>query len=233
MKSILSFIFLLIICSNSFGQNESDISFNQDEIERLKIYPKTFQYGTIHLSEEQRHEPCFRDYNKNSLKLDIVNPKTGKTAPLTNGKTKRKNLKVKFERIILNRENNEITIEGTVKGGWYGAGSDVDIYIGEKVDTTSLHILSPNLHYTIIHEGKELKEPIVLDTFPAFYLRNYAHTKSDVGRNYDKKRDFKIVSKINKNSVLTFGLSVSYSEIFEIGKLLAIRNDDDENSEKK
>ena len=129
--------------------------------------------------------------------------------------------------------DNEITIEGTVKGGWYGAGSDVDIYIGEKVDTTSLHILSPNLHYTIIHEGKELKEPIVLDTFPAFYLRNYAHTKSEVGRNYDKKRDFKIVSKINKNSVLTFGLSASYSEIFEIGKLLAIRNEDDENSEKK
>ena len=232
MKNIVSLIFVLVFYSNSFGQNETVITFNEKELEELKIYPKTFQYGTIWLSEEQRNEPCFRDYYKNSLKLDIVNPKTGKKASLTDGNTNRKNLKVKFKRITLNRESNELTLEGTVKGGWYGAGSDVQIFIGEKVDTTSLHILRPNLHYKIIHEGKELKEPVVLDTFPAFYLKNYTYTKSDVGRNYDKKRDFKIVSKINKNSLLTFGLSVSYSEIFEIGKLLAIRNEKDENTEK-
>lgn len=232
MKNIISLIFVFAFYTYSFGQNKAVITFNQKELDELKIYPKTFQYGTIELSEEQRNEPCFRDYNKNSLRLNIVNPKTGKTAPLTNGATKRENLKVKFKRIMLNSQSNEFTLEGTVKGGWYGAGSDVQIFIGEKVDTTSLHILRPNLHYKIIHEGKELKEPVVLDTFPAIYLKNYVHTKSDVGRNYDKKRDFKIACKINKNSILTFGLSDSYSEIFEIGKLLAIRNEDDKNSDK-
>lgn len=67
----------------------------------------------------------------------------------------------------------------------------------------------------------------MLDTFPAFYLINYAHSKTEVGRDYDKERDFKIVAEIDENSILTFGLSSTYSEIFEVGKLLVIRNKED------
>jgi len=155
MKIQLISIILISFCQHTFGQEKSDIiSFSQSELIELNVFKSIFQSGIIYFPESQKREPCFRDYRKNSLELNLENPKTGETVPLNDGESKTYSLTINTKEIFLNRESQKLTISGTVSGGWYGAGSDVDIYIGQKVDTTSLHVLSPDLHYTIIYEGK-------------------------------------------------------------------------------
>jgi hypothetical protein len=103
--------------------------------------------------------------------------------------------------------------------------SEFEIYIGHRHDTISNITLSPNLHGTIFYNGAKVDSTIIVDRVPAFYMTKLQKfnvdrgTKNLANSNY-KEMLFNISALIDDKSILTFGLSSRYAEIFEIGKLL-------------
>ena len=75
------------------------------------------------------------------------------------------------------------------------------------------------------YNGEKITETIVVDRVPAFYLSNFKKFEAFRGENNQKNSTYKellfdIETEFNEKSVLIFGLSSRYAEIFEIGKLL-------------
>jgi hypothetical protein len=136
-------------------------------------------------------------------------------------------MNVNFTKCKYNSKDSTITIEGniiksldkTLKGN--KKQNQVNIFLGEKKDTIKACYLGTiinkinkdNVEVTL--NNKEIDELAVLDTFPAFYFKNNVH-KKEFGDNYA----FKISGKIKRNTLLAFGASGFYSEIFDIGAMV-------------
>jgi hypothetical protein len=144
-------------------------------------------------------------------------------------------LEIILKNFVFNTKDSVVNIHGEVKKGWYGkdniywlnkgkiVNNNVNIYIGKKKDTISKLYYVPDLmndqpeEHIITYNGLKIEEKqLVIDSFPSFYMKNYEHFKTKNGTS----RLFRITSKITPNSILTFGLTTCYGEIFEIGKLV-------------
>jgi hypothetical protein len=136
-------------------------------------------------------------------------------------------LKVEFNRVNYNPKESEISIEGTVSGGWNDIRkkvkyqNNIDIFIGEKKDTINVCrfgeiILVDKEIIEVKLDNKEIDQFTVLDTFPSFYLKNYTHYRTVP----EGKRPFKIKAKVNPKTILAFGGRSCYSEIFNIGSMI-------------
>ena len=207
---LIGFIFSTILC---YGQ----IEINHETLMKHKVDSNIYEFGV--LGSAFSEIPCMRDYREMQLEISINDSLTQKEI-YKSGDSKTKSLKVLTESILIDTLNKILNIKGYVTGGWYGAGSDVQIYIGQRVDTISPLTLTPSPGRTTLYNGKKITEPIIIKYYPAFYLKNFSHFKSEVGYNDHKERTFKITSEFNESSILIFGLFPDYTEIFEIGRLL-------------
>lgn len=233
MKStFLIFIFILnlIIFNFSIAQKSQIklIDFKQKEIFDYKITSKTYNFwsnknrffpiaDTLQYFVDDRNYKGLLNYglefsSKDKLDFNFIE------------NYNMYNLNVLVTKCEYNPKDSIIDIQGEITGGWSGKDwkdikNSVEVFIGQKKDTVNLlyyeNRTNPN-KVNVLYEGKAIDKFVVLDTFPSFYIKYHVHNKT----NYGELRTFNIKSKINKNSILAFGLSYSYSEIFEIGKLV-------------
>lgn len=221
VKVYLIFLSCLFF-QQSFSQNDSEtIEFNK--LIKYKIDEDRFEFGW--LGNVFSGIPCFRNYTKNKIQTKLIDPKTDSviytaTDPEING------LKIITEKITLDKKSKLFKISGQVTGGWESVIPDeFEIYIGHRHDTISNITLSPNLHATFFYNGAKVDSTIIVDRVPAFYMTNLQKfsvnrgTKNLRSSNY-KEMLFNISWVIDDKSILVFGLTSRYAEIFEIGKLL-------------
>lgn len=138
-------------------------------------------------------------------------------------------LKVEIEKCNYNPKDSIINIEGSISGDWHQEWNElgkneitkkrIDIFLGEKTDTIKACNLGRIVNKDSIEvklNSNEIDEFTILDRFPAFYFKKYAHYTA----NTDGKHSFKISGKVNKNTLLVFGSISFYSEIFDLGSMI-------------
>ena len=148
-------------------------------------------------------------------------------------------LRVAIEKALFNPKDSILEIEGYVSGGWgdlsnkvkkeTGLENHIDIYLGEKKDTIKHCYYSSAVNEEFIEvklHNREVDETTILDTFPAFYFKDYSHyMTSPKGKRY-----FKIKGKIKNNTLLAFGGMNCYSEIFDLSAMVYTPNKNQEKS---
>lgn len=228
----MKYYFLLFILSiNAFGQdknsNDRIETIGHEDLLKLKVDENIYEHGWLPTS--YRKVPCFRDYRSDNVEMKLVNPKNNDTISLPTT-PKRNALKILPYLITLNRSDSIFTIKGQVTGAWDGVTpGEFEIYVGQRIDTISNTTLSPNLHGDVYYNGEKVTETIIVNTVPAFYMKNFQHFKCTRGAKRligsdNNEMMFDISTKIDENSVIVFGLSSCYAEIFEVGKLLAVNS---------
>jgi len=216
---IITLIFLSHIC---FSQDKYD-SLSFDNLLKLKIDEDRFEFGW--LPNEYRKTPCFRDYTKSKIEMQLVNPKTNSVF-YKSEEIKKNGIKIVPSKILIDKKNKKLKIQGKLTGGWiHVLPTEFEIYIGQRNDTISNITLAPNLHGDVYYNGKKVKETIVIDRVPAFYLSDFKRFEAFRGENNQENSNYKellfnIEAEFNEKSILIFGLSERYAEIFEIGRLL-------------
>jgi len=214
---IIIFIFVSILCRAQFKIGDSLIEIDDINLLRYKVYENIFLCNVGPFSDGA--SPIFFDETNFNVGTTLIDSKSKEKIYESDIPNYYK-LNVVLKTIELNSSKKSIRIAGYVAGGWYGAGSQVHVYIGQRIDTTLNISLSPNLEGKIYYNGKRIKKTIIIDTLPAFRMEKFAHSISEVGYNDHLNRIFVINSPIDENSILVFGLSSSYAEIYEIGELL-------------
>lgn len=217
------FIILITLSNICFSQdNYKPILF--ENLLKLKVDENRFEFGW--LPNEFKKTPCFRDYTKNNIKMELVDKKTDSVF-YKSEEPERKGIKIVPTAILLDKQKKKLKILGKLTGGWESViPFEYEIYVGKRNDTISEITLAPNLHGDVYYNGKKVNETIVVDRVPAFYLSNhkkfgaYRGEKNQENSRY-KELLFDIETEFDEESILVFGLSSTYSEIFEIGKLLA------------
>lgn len=222
MRNFCLFIFILICPYRVLSQGALD-KIEYSRLVKYKVDENRFELGR--LGNAFSGIPCFRDYTKSSLETNIIDPEKDSII-YAFGSNEINGLKIIPNKISLNRRTGAFEISGQVTGAWENVMAwEFEIYIGHRVDTISNIVLAPSLEYTVFYNGKKLDSTIVVDVVPAFYLTNVSRFKVSLGdknlpgSNY-KEMVFNIKSMIDEKSVLIFGVSSRYVEIFEIGKLL-------------
>ena len=215
---IFTYTFCFLISNGQPNDRNDRIIIDKIEFQKLKTDSNTYTCSISPFGNGEN--PNFFDERHYKRESYLVNPKTNEKVNLASEQDKYK-LEINFDSIVLNQATMTIEFSGFVAGGWYGAGSQVHVYIGEKIDTVTCIHLSPSLEATIYYNGEKLTKSIIVDTFPSFQMKNYVHSITEVGYDDHKKRAFKIRSNIKQNIVLVFGLSSSYIEIYDLGKLFA------------
>src|SRR5690554_1202565 len=108
-------VFIIFLCL-------SNICFSQDRYEnlpfdkllKLKADEDRFEFGW--LDNVFSGIPCFRDYTKNSLEMNLVNQKTDSIF-YRSEKLKRNGIKIIPSRILVDKQNNKLKIQGKLTGG--------------------------------------------------------------------------------------------------------------------
>lgn len=138
-------------------------------------------------------------------------------------------LNVNFEKTTFNPKDSIIEIEGYVSGGWGDSDSKkkkdksienrLDIFLGEKKDTIVHRYLGKVVNEELIEvklKGRDVNENYILDTFPAFYFKNYSHYKTlPKGKRY-----FKIKGKVTPKTILAIGDIGCFSEVFDLSTMV-------------
>jgi hypothetical protein len=231
-----SFKLLTIIVLNffilnfSFGQEKSKKikNYNQKDLFSYKVNSKKYNYWSYQNRFFPKGDtlPYFvddREY-KGILNYGIVFSKIDNTPFSFLQNLNMYHLKISINECKYNPTDSIIEIQGIISGGWREKDwkdikNNVDVFIGQKKDTVSWLYYENRTNpdeMDVKYKQEKINKFIVLDTFTSFYLKNYVHNRT----NYGNERTFKIKSKVNKNSILVFGLSYTYSEIFEIGELI-------------
>ena len=237
---IISFTFL--ITNITFSQ-KGIMSFNQKDIEAYKVDSGVYNFWFYKNNWNKQRTlskgdtlPYFVNESeyKGILNYGIKYSMLDKSNIHFNEYFNMYYMEVLLEKFSFNPKDSLVSIQGVVKKGWsakddiykqYGAKvekNNVNIYIGKKKDTISKLYYVPDLminypdKYKITHKDKDINKKTILDTFSSFYINNYQHFETQKGTN----RIFSIKAKINPHSILTFGLTNCYTEIFEIGQLV-------------
>lgn len=136
-------------------------------------------------------------------------------------------LGVTFSKCKFSVADSIISIEGTVFGGQkrepslgHKLNNSAEIYIANSNSDTLVRVKNRNnLTDDVYFNNKKLNKNVVLDSFPALYIKDY---KKYVTKNTEEPRFFSITSKINKNSILIITLkeSTGKSILFDIGKMV-------------
>jgi hypothetical protein len=221
MKKII-LITLLILSNICFSQDKyENIAF--ENLLKLKIDEDRFQFGWLY--DVFSEIPCFRDYTKNAMQMQLVDPKTDSIF-YKSEEPKRNGIKIVPSKILLDKQNKKLKIQGKLTGGWESIiPFEYEIYVGQKNDIISEIKLSPDLHGDIYYNGEKVDKTIVVDRVPAFYLSNHKKFEAFRGEKNQENSTYKevlfdIETEFDEKSILVFGLSSRYAEIFEIGKLL-------------
>lgn len=219
MKTLL----MILITATMSSQNHS-VSYG--DLLRYKVDEDRFQFGW--LDNVFSGIPCFRDYNKHEIQMQFVNPKNDSVIYVPE-EPKQNGLKIVPLKISIDKKSRKFAIKGQITGGWESViPSEFEIYIGSRRDTTSNITLSPSLHGDVYYNGEKLDKTIVVDVVPAFYMTNHKKFKAFRGdknlpNSKYKEMLFDIKATIDEESIIVFGLSSRYAEIFEIGKLLKVK----------
>ncbi|MGO4708433.1 hypothetical protein AB4Y90_04805 [Chryseobacterium sp. 2TAF14] len=216
----LAFLILIINVPNYIKSQEQIITFQ--ELLDTKVDENIYEFGWF--ATAYKKIPCYRDYRKNSVKMTMKNPRNGQEIDFPEAEEKGA-LKISPYKIKINKEKKRFSISGEINGAWkHVTSSEFEIYIGYKKDTISNITLSPNLHGDIYFNGKKVDSTIIINTVPAFYLKDFKKYGAILNNEEDKEGNRKITFEINSEfddkSYLVFGISSLYSEIFHIGKLL-------------
>ncbi len=218
----LFFIFLSCFFSDQVFSQSKPETIEYSKLIKYKVDEDRFQVGWV---QAEQGIPWFRNYTKNKIKTQLVDPKTDSviytpTDPEING------LKIIPSKIALDKKNKVFQISGQIAGAWDDViPFEFEIYIGHRNDTTSNITLSPSLHGTVYYNGVKLDSTIIVDIVPAFYMTDlkkfsaYRGIKNLPNSKY-KEMLFDISSTIDDKSILVFGVTSRYAEIFEIGKLV-------------
>ena len=223
MRNIINILVISIFTiSFTYSQNNLEkIEYN--ELLKYKVDQNRFDFGW--LDNVFSGIPCFRDYTDNDIQTQLIDSKSdsiiySSTEPDKNG------LVIIPNNISIDRENKSFHISGKITGGWNSViPSEFEIYIGHRKDTISNITLAPNLHGDIYFNGEKVDSTIIVDVVPAFYMTNLQKFNAYRGEKnikFSKYKEmlFDIETVIDEKSILVFGLSFRYAEIFEIGKLL-------------
>jgi hypothetical protein len=222
---MLRLFLILLGCffsEQAFSQSKPE-TIEYTKLVKYKVDENRFEFGW--LANVFSGIPCFRNYTKDKIQAQFVDPKTDSVI-YTSSDPKINGLKIIPNQIMLDKENRFFQISGQITGAWESVIPDeFEIYIGHRNDTVSNITLSPSLEATVYYNHAKLDTTIIIDRVPAFYLTSlkkfnaYRGTKNLTNSNY-KEMLFNIGSTIDDKSILVFGLSSRYAEIFEIGKLL-------------
>lgn len=236
IKCLTFFINFIFVCS-AFGQNQTSFEkYSQKDFEKNKIFENTYHLWW----SKYNWGPIVKDtipYFVDDIKYrGIVNygvefkSKDFKVFSFFESKTMYF-LKVDIESCKFRSKDSIITIEGFVSGGWGDKAKSklnepknyIEVFLGEKTDT-----ITPCYYDAPVNKDKvevKLNNKIidndqVLDVFPSFYFKRPTYFRTDS----KGKRFFKISAKITAKTILTFGGSGCYSEIFDIGGMVYMPN---------
>src|SRR5690606_32387592 len=152
------FIIFLCLCNICYSQDKYE-NLPFDELLKLKVDEDRFEFGW--LDNVFSGIPCFRDYTKNSLEMNLVDPKTDSIF-YKSEKPKRNGIKIVPSKILVDKQNKKLKIQGEPTGGWESViPFEFEIYVGERNDTISEITLSPNLHGDVYYNGEKITETIV------------------------------------------------------------------------
>jgi hypothetical protein len=223
MRNILNIILISVFVIGLANAQDNFKTVEYKELVELKVDENRFQFGW--LPDSYRKTPCFRDYTDNDIKMELVDSKTDSVF-YKSSEPKRNGLVIVPSNIKIDKQNKTFQITGKINGGWESViPFEFEIYIGHRTDTISNITLSPNLHGDVYFNGQKVDSTIVVNTVPAFYLSNFQKFEAYRGEkkienSKHKEILFDISAVIDEKSILVFGLSSRYAEIFEIGKLL-------------
>ena len=224
MKNILNIILISILTVGYANAQDNLKTVEYNELLELKVDENRFEFGW--LPDSYRKTPCFRDYTHNDIETELVDSKSDSVF-YKSLQPKRNGLVIVPSNIKIDKKNKTFQITGKINGGWKSViPFEFEIYIGRRTDTISNITLSPISCYgEVTFNGKKIDSTIVVGHVPAFYLSDfkkfnaYRGTKNMKNSKY-KEMLFDISAIIDEKSILVFGLSSRYAEIFEIGKLL-------------
>ncbi|SNR33168.1 hypothetical protein [Flavobacterium sp. ov086] len=239
---IISLIILINIAfiNVSLGQNQpKQIIYNQTDFEKNKAFDEIYSLW------DKNRRNWFSVPNDSSVKTSYFVDARKYKGIINYGITFRsKNyrnfrfvehlsecfLKVEISKCVYNPKDNSIDIEGFVSGNdnWGSnqfiktkkTKSDIEIFLGQKTDTIRFCYLGKIVNKDSVEvklRNKEIDQSsTILDTFPAFYFKNYLPNRTILGT----RQPFKISGKVTKNTLLVFGSVSSYSEIFDLGSMI-------------
>jgi len=232
----LFFLITIFVVNLTFGQNQQKHkTFNQNNFEKNKIFDEIYHlrwYKNNWLPNVKDTLPYF---------VDDRNYKGVINYGLKFRRKDHKNftfvesvimyfLKVEFTKCDYNPKDSIVNIEGFVSGGWGDElgkkeiENHIDIFLGQITDTIRDCSYGNAFFDKILNKetietkwkNKEIDEFTILDTFPAFYFKNYSYYRTaPKGR-----RPFAISGKVTKNTLLAFGGRGCYSEIFDLGTMI-------------
>jgi len=241
MRKSFFTIFILILTSlfghNQYGQSMSNkTKFHQKDFEKNKIDEETFHLWRYKYLKSSNIKDTLipsifvddRNY-KGLINYGVqFKSKDFKTFQFLESH-RMWYLKVNFEKTVFNPKDSIIEIEGYVDGGWADSVSEklkqkniengFDIFLGEKKDTIVQCYLGKVVNEELIEvklNGRNVNESTILDTFPAFYFKNYSHYKTMS----NGKRYFKIKGKVTSKTILAFGDTGCYSEVFDLSTMV-------------
>jgi len=235
---IISFFILnnLFINSVSAQNRKFKNNFNQLDFEKNKIYDQTYNLWRY-------RNKWVANKNDTIIHPNFVDDRNYKGLINYGVQFRSKNfenfhfieghhmyfLKVDFEKTIFNPKDSVIEIEGYISGGWgdlakkevieKGVDNRIDVFLGEKTDTTKNLFYRKIVNQELIEvklNGVEVNETTILDTFPAFYFKNYSHYRTSP----KGKRYFKIKGKVTNNTLLAIGGYNCYSEVFDLNAMV-------------
>lgn len=219
------YILIISILNLGFTSAQSRLTtVEHKELLEYKVDENRFQFGW--LPDSYRTIPCLRDYTNDDVEMELIDPKTDSVF-YKKSEPKRNGLVIIPKHIRIDKENTTFQINGKITGGWESViPFEFEIYIGQRTDTISNITLSPNLHGDVYFNDKKVDSTIIVNTVPAFYLSDFKKFKAyrsefNAENSEYKEMLFDINAVIDEKSVLIFGLSSRYAEIFEIGKMLA------------
>jgi len=242
MKVIL-FGYLLVSNFLLFSQNESKMikSFGQQDFNNYRVKPNQYNFwwhkhthkwfpkkDTLAYFVDDRGYKGILNYG---IKIALVDRKNYYLTE--NHKMYYLNIYVK--KCKFNPKDSIVEIEGVITGGISNkyTKNNVSIFLGKKKDTVNklyLDYLHDQKEFIVTKKGEKVTNHIVLDSFPSFYMYDYVYKKT----NYGEKRSFIIKGKVDENSLIVFGVESSFSEIFDIGKMIyAVKNHRKNNNKHK
>ena len=181
-------------------------------------------FYNLHI-EENNWSYSRNDYNDSEVRLVEANYVYYGTDTLP---TIPERLNVVIDTFLLDTVTNGINLKGFVKGRWYGAKSEVRIWVGvaSEVRRDTVWVRNNRIDRTYI-DGVLVTE----DKVPL-----YTHKRVDIYERYNfltpvdyrddgESKPFDISFIVGEDDVIVFGLQGNcYAEIYEIGRILNYKN---------
>ncbi|PWB22810.1 hypothetical protein DCO46_16335 [Flavobacterium sp. HTF] len=234
-KRYLIVLINVVFVTMSFAQKQLKTTYDQTDFNKNKVFSEVYSFW------DKNRRNWFSDSKDTTTASYFVDARNYKGI-INYGVTFRSKtfrnfhfieslsmcfLNVEINKCTYNPKDSIASIEGFVSGNddWgtnviiktKKAKNYIEIFLGEKTDTTRICYLGRTVNKDSVDvklNNKETNEFTALDTFPAFYFKKYAYSKTLMA----DRQPFKISGKVTRKTLLAFGSS--YSEIFDIGAMI-------------